>query len=111
MSPTERSSQLRGRRNSLSYPLLSPTTPPVDALQDFDAHAEKPCRGPKANAILHHPSCRGVSQGMRRRPRLKPGHLYSALERGLHGLNGFAVEFDEMLLDDPARLPATHMRQ
>src|SRR5450830_327206 len=81
----------------------------VYPLEHFDAHAEKPCGRPKADAVLHHPGCRGMTQSMGGRWRLKAGQFDGALKGSFHRLNRLAVEFDEMLLNDAAFLPAAHV--
>ena len=63
----------------------------VYPLEHFDAHAEKPCSRPKADAILHHPGRRGMTQSMRRRWRLKAGQFDGALKGGFHQLNRLAL--------------------
>jgi hypothetical protein len=63
----------------------------VYPLEHFDAHAEKPFSRPKADAILHHPGRRGMTQSMRRRWRLKAGQFDGALKGGFHQLNRLAL--------------------
>src|ERR1017187_1885515 len=83
----------------------------VDPLQHFDAHAEEACGSPKADAVLHHPGRGGMAHGVWRGRRIEAGECDSALKGSFHGFNWFAAELDEMRLDDPALLPAPHVRQ
>jgi len=83
----------------------------VDAIQRLDAHAEEARRPPHGDPVLHQPGRRSMAQRVRRDLARKPRQPNRRFERGLHRGDGRAVPLDEMLLDDPFRVPAPHVGQ
>ena len=71
----------------------------VNALQHFDAHAQKSRRFPPVDARTHQPGGRRVPQGVRRDPARGLGQPNSRLKRGLNSLNRSAARMVKITIE------------
>jgi hypothetical protein len=83
----------------------------VDAVQHFNAHAQKSCRFPLIDPGAHQPSRGGLPQRMKRNPARELGQLNSSFKCGLYTLHGSAVPLNEMLTRNSFGLPTAEMSQ
>jgi len=83
----------------------------VGPLKGLDGHAEKAGGGPKIASGLHEPGRGRVPQSMGRRGGVETGERDGMLERCLHGFHRLAVEFDEVVANQTAAMPAAQVSQ